>query len=313
METSGSRLSNDGVNGCKKHIEDILSNGGGALFIDEAYQLVSGNNYGGTQVLDFLLAEIENLTGKVVFILAGYNKQMEAFFAHNPGLPSRIPYQLQFEDYDDTQLLQILQSRIKEKYRGSMKVEDTLDGLYMRVAARRIGRGRGRDGFGNARAVHNSLAQIADRQARRLQKERRASPPPDDMLLTREDLLGPEPSSALQKSKAWTELQSLIGLKSVKESVNSLFDSIKANYDRELEEKPLVEYSLNKVLLGSPGTGKTSVGKLYGQILADIGFLTSGEGMSACKTYKSDLTYFSCREESSRLCWQRPWWVRESD
>lgn len=214
-------------------------------------------------------------------ILAGYNKQMEAFFAHNPGLPSRIPYQLQFEDYGDSELLQILQSQIEKKYNGNMKVEDGLDGLYMRIVARRIGRGRGRDGFGNARAVHNAFAQIADRQAKRLQKERRASPPPDDMLLKKVDLLGQEPSGALKNSKAWTELQGLIGLKSVKESVKSLFDSIKANYDRELEETPLVEYSLNKVFLGSPGTGKTSVGKLYGQILADIGLLTSGEGKQA--------------------------------
>lgn len=284
VETSGSRLSSGGISGCKKHIEDILNNGGGALFIDEAYQLVSSSNHGGSQVLDFLLAEIENLTGQVVFILAGYNKQMEAFFAHNPGLPSRTPYQLQFEDYDDSQLLQIMQSRIRDKYREEMKVEGGFGGLYMRIVSRRIGRGRGRDGFGNARAVHNSCAQITDRQAKRLQKQRRASPPPDDMLLTKEDLLGPEPSSALKKSKAWIELQDLIGLKSVNESVHSLFDSIKANYDRELEEKPLVEFSLNKVLLGSPGTGKTSVGKLYGQILADIGFLSSGEGTSTSTT-----------------------------
>jgi hypothetical protein len=34
-------------------------------------------------VLDFLLAEIENLAGKVVFIFAGYRKQMEKF-EHNP-------------------------------------------------------------------------------------------------------------------------------------------------------------------------------------------------------------------------------------
>lgn len=263
-----------------------MNSGGGALFIDEAYQLVSSNNPGGSQVLDFLLAEMENLTGRVVFILAGYNKQMEGFFAHNPGLPSRIPYQLQFEDYTDPELQQILQSRIKDKYRGAMKVEEGFGGLYVRVVARRIGRGRGRDGFGNARAVHNFLAKIADRQAKRLQKQRRAKQTPDDMMLNKEDLLGPEPSSALKKSKAWTELQGLIGLKSVKESVSALFDSIKANYDRELEEKPLVEYSLNKVFFGSPGTGKTSVGKLYGQILADIGFLSSGEGMSAFKVEK---------------------------
>jgi hypothetical protein len=62
---------------------------------------VSGNSPSGKAVLDFLLAEIENLTGKVVFVLAGYHKQMEAFFAHNPGIPSRIPIQMNFVDYTD--------------------------------------------------------------------------------------------------------------------------------------------------------------------------------------------------------------------
>jgi hypothetical protein len=55
VETTGSRLANDGVSGCKKQIEDILNKGGGALFIDEAYQLASGQNYGGSQVLDSFL------------------------------------------------------------------------------------------------------------------------------------------------------------------------------------------------------------------------------------------------------------------
>jgi hypothetical protein len=44
------------------------------LFLDEAYQLTLGNNPGGGAVLDYLLAEVENLRGKVVFVLAGYNK-----------------------------------------------------------------------------------------------------------------------------------------------------------------------------------------------------------------------------------------------
>jgi hypothetical protein len=42
VETTGSRLANDGVSGCKKQLEEILNNGGGALFIDETYQLASG-------------------------------------------------------------------------------------------------------------------------------------------------------------------------------------------------------------------------------------------------------------------------------
>ena len=95
VETTGSRLANDGVAGVKKHIEDIQNAGGGALFVDEAYQLTDQHNYGGKQVLDFLLAEMENNVGTIVFILAGYNKEMEKFFEHNPGLQSRVPYKLQ--------------------------------------------------------------------------------------------------------------------------------------------------------------------------------------------------------------------------
>ncbi|KAK4238069.1 P-loop containing nucleoside triphosphate hydrolase protein [Achaetomium macrosporum] len=49
------------------------------------------------------------------------------------------------------------------------------------------------------------------------------------------------------------------------------------NYERELDEQPPVRVSLNKLFLGSPGTGKTTVAKYYGQILADIGLLSRGE------------------------------------
>lgn len=74
IETTGSRLANDGVPMVKKHIEEIQNAGGGALFVDEAYQLTAQHNYGGNAVLDFLLAEIENNVGKIVFMFAGYNK-----------------------------------------------------------------------------------------------------------------------------------------------------------------------------------------------------------------------------------------------
>ncbi|KAI8933540.1 hypothetical protein NX059_009277 [Plenodomus lindquistii] len=277
IESSGSALANDGVSACKAHIDKILEEGGGVFFIDEAYQLVSGNSYGGKAVLDFLLAEIENLTGKIVFVLAGYHKQMEAFFAHNPGIPSRIPIQMEFQDYSDQELQRIFCQYIDKKYKGNMQVQGGMGGLYVRIVARRIGRGRGRDGFGNAREVQNRISQITERQARRLRKERRAGARPNDNTLLREDLIGPEPSSVLKNNAAWAKLQKMIGLASVKQSVQSLLDGIQFNYQRELEEKPIVQYSLNQCLIGSPGTGKTSVAKLYGRILADIGLLSNGE------------------------------------
>ncbi|KAJ5972007.1 ATPase AAA-type core [Penicillium vulpinum] len=278
IETTGSRLASDGVKDCQKIIENLLKDGGGAIFIDEAYQLV-GDGYGGKQVLDFLLAEVENLTGKIVFILAGYQRQMEKFFAHNPGLPSRFPHELRFEDFDDTELMQILVGCIEKTYKKQMKVEDNLGGLYCRIVARRIGRGRGREGFANARAVENAMAKISKRQAARLNQERQqgSGGKIDDFFLSKEDMIGPNPSQALQSSAAWKKLQTMIGLDAVKKTVQAILDTMRYNYQRELDEKPLVEYGLNKVFLGNPGTGKTSIAKIYGQILVDIGFLSNGE------------------------------------
>ena len=276
FETTGSRLANDGVPGIKAQVEKMLAAGGGTIFVDEAYQLTSDG--AGKRVLDFILAEMENNIGKLVWIFAGYNREMEKFFEHNPGLQSRVPYTLQFKDYEDGELLSMLEDLVEKQWNGRMKVEDGILGLYGRIAIRRLGQGRGRNGFGNARALPNLFDKIRERQSERLTKERRAGNRPDDLLLVKEDLIGPEPSTVMVQSKAWKALQGMIGLASVKKSVQNLFDMTILNYKRELQELNPDTVSLNRVFLGPPGTGKTTVAKHYGQILAELGLLSNGEG-----------------------------------
>ncbi|EFR04011.1 cbbX protein [Nannizzia gypsea CBS 118893] len=278
-ETTGSKLADSGIEGCEEHIERLSKKGGGILFIDEAYQLTADHSSrGGLQALDYLLTEAENLVGKVVFVVAGYNKEMETFFGHNPGLRSRFPYTIQFSDFGDDDLMRIFALKVEKKWQGRMEVEKGPGGLYCRIVARRIGRGRGRRGFGNARTVENCLAQISRRQASRLAREKgQKNNDTDVMMLTKEDLLGPDPSIAIKKCKAWGKLQELIGLKAVKDAVNTLRSSIQINYQRELREEPIIEFGLNRVFLGNPGTGKTTVAKLYGEILKHLGILSDGE------------------------------------
>lgn len=250
------------------------------IFIDEAYQLTSPQNFGGKEVLDFLLPEMENNVGKIVFVLAGYDKEMESFWEHNPGLRSRVPYTLRFSDYEDKELLSILSGLVDKEWQGRMKIDEEggIKGLSGRIAIRRLGAMRGKPGFGNARAVQNLLSVIRERQANRLSALRMKNLSPDPLLLTRGDIIGPAPANVEEQSSAWKKLKIMIGLRAVKDEVTNLFRMMKTNYERELKEKFPYAVSFNRVLIGNPGTGKTTVAKLYGEILKDLGILSNGEG-----------------------------------
>lgn len=251
---------------------------GGVLFVDEAYQLTAPHvPNSGRQVLDIILTEIENNVGNLVVIFAGYKEELESFFGHNPGLKSRIPHTLQFADFTDQELLQTLVGQIERKYKGRMRVEDGMHGKYMRVAIRRLACSRGKKGFGNARAVENVLLKIWQRQAKRLSKLKSIANN-EVFTFTKEDILGPNPADVRLTSSAWAKLQQLTGLEEVKRSISNMFEALEMNYRREMAELAPLSFSLNRIFVGSPGTGKTTVAKLYGQILVDLGFLSNGEG-----------------------------------
>lgn len=272
---------------------------GGILFVDEAYQLVSGENDDyGKEAIATLLKRMEDDRDRLIVIAAGYTDEMRNFLDANSGLRSRFPRMIEFADYTAPELAAIFRSMAKKnEFALAPDLDAGLDAAIAKLTAKRDRT------FGNARFVRQLFEDATARQATRLAESGELDAEALKTLALadlssgerKEDIRAPKIEDVL------AEFDSLVGLQPVKDEVRRLVATVRANKLRA--EKGLennVTMSYNFVFTGNPGTGKTTVARILGKAFRALGVLEranfvetdrSGlvakyEGQTAAKTNK---------------------------
>lgn len=249
---------------------------GGVLFIDEAYTLKQNkDDRFGQEAIDTLLKLIEDWRDELILVLAGYTDRMREFLQLNPGLQSRIPNWIEFDDFSDTELGLIFDQML---HKAGMTIAATDRALLLeQVYRRRKGRW-----FGNAREVRNLFEQALAQQSARLARQDLKKFSNDELsaLITSDVTEDPDDGAATAetaaavKPSAAQRLDALHGLREIKQEIRDFTAYAKIQRARNVGSANAL--AMTFVFSGNPGTGKTTVARLMGEILRDIGVLPTG-------------------------------------
>lgn len=256
---------------------------GGILFIDEAYSLYrkeTENDYG-HEVIEILLKEMSDGPGDVMIVAAGYPNEMSDFLQSNPGLKSRFSQIFKFPDYTPDELLSI-----SELVLNDHKLNITTganDYLYRKLTHAFRDRNQS---FGNARYVNSIVSSAKMNMASRLIKMPNTEKLSDAELSTIniedvQKIFLQESSKKINLSidenilnEALAELNDMVGMDSIKNEIKDLTKLVK--YYKEIGKDVMNQFVLHTVFTGNPGTGKTTVARIFAKLFKGLGILEKG-------------------------------------
>ena len=255
---------------------------GGVLFIDEAYTLKSNDQDSfGAEAIDTLLKRLEDDRGKFICIVAGYTDQMHDFIDTNPGLKSRFTQTIHFEDYTPDELTEIFINLAKGK--NYTVDEETRAAVHRQFEQLYLRRDKN---FGNAREARRIFDQTVERQSQRLVEQ--VNDPnlqQEDMYrITTSDLPMTQSEQARPLDEVLNELDDFIGMRSVKNMIRRLaVQSMFMKQRAAMGAGKVQQMSMNFILTGNPGTGKTSIARKMGEVLQSMEILPTSRVIEASR------------------------------
>ncbi len=236
---------------------------GGVLLIDEAYTIMASK--GGTtsnypqECIATICKAMELYNEKLIIIFAGYTKEMNDFINENQGLVSRIGYEIEFPDFTKDELINIFKNEVS---RNEFTVEDgVIEKIEKIVIKNKIGRN-----FGNARFVINLFDRLILTHAANCNDKKNLK------IITNTDVKIFEETKKDKErgiKEIMQDLNSLIGLQKVKETLDGFISVIELN--KKIDRIP--DFNMHMIFKGNAGTGKTTVARLLAEIYYNLGYI----------------------------------------